>query len=109
MNPQMNEKRIRLAGIEKEIQELLAKTVDANAVLLRYIGEHVEALDAEKKRLEHEMRLLATLPDECALKPPINPADKWAACSFEQKQVVADILIDVITIVDGKMEISWNL
>ncbi|MCC8164245.1 MAG: recombinase family protein [Lachnospiraceae bacterium] len=107
-DPQINEKRIRLAGIEKEIQELLAKTVDANAVLLRYIGEHVEALDAEKKRLQEEIGALTAAPDE-QTTPLINPAAKWETCSFEQRKAVADILINVITIADGKMEITWSI
>ncbi|MCD8196165.1 MAG: recombinase family protein [Lachnospiraceae bacterium] len=109
VNPLINEKRIRLAGIEKEIEELLLKTTDANAVLLRYIGERVEALDEEKRRLMEEMRALAAAPDEHVLKSLIDPAAEWETCGFGQRQAVADILVSMITIAEGKMTIMWNI
>lgn len=45
-NPRLNENKIRLAQIDKEIDDLVGKVSGANSVLMRYINEKVEQLDA---------------------------------------------------------------
>ena len=53
-NPRLNENKIRLAQIDKEIDDLVEKVSGANSVLMRYINEKVEQLDAERRALSEE-------------------------------------------------------
>lgn len=53
-NPKLNENKIRLAQIDKEIDDLVEKVSGANSVLMRYINERVEQLDAERRALSEE-------------------------------------------------------
>ncbi len=46
--------KIRLAEIDKAIEDLLSKVVGANTNLMEYINNKVEALDAELRKLQEK-------------------------------------------------------
>lgn len=104
-----NPNKIRIAEIDKEIQALLSKLIDANKTLTDYINMRIEILDQEKQYLEK--KLMQIIPDKTA--PSHNtiadPASKWPELSPEDKQRIADLMIYVIYIDEDMIEIQWNL
>ena len=108
INPKVNENKIRITQIDKEIEELLAKVIGANETLMQYINEKVDALDAERKRLKEEV-LSLTCTHEGGLNAITDHVERWHGTSFEDKQTVADALIKVIRIANGSIEITWKI
>lgn len=101
-----NEHRIRLAEIEREIEQLLCKVSSANDILLAYINSRVGQLDEERRQLQTEAERLAHQEGAAAI---CNPAQLWTKASFAQKQAVADALIEIIKVADGEIEIIWKI
>ena len=109
ISPKVNEHKIRLTEIDKEIEDLLSKVVGANAILMQYINNKVEALDAERRRLQEETISLTHQPDNNSMNVITNHTLNWEETAFTDKQAVVDALIKVITIADGNIEITWNI
>ena len=101
-----NEHRIRLAEIEREIEQLLYKVSGANDILLAYINSRVAQLDEERRQLQTEAERLAHQEGAAVI---CNPAQLWTKASFAQKQAVADALIEIIKVADGEIEIVWKI
>ena len=101
-----NEHRIRLAEIEREIEQLLCKVSGANDILLAYINSRVAQLDEERRQLQTEAERLAHQEGAAVI---CNPAQLWTKASFAQKQAVADALIEIIKVADGEIEIVWKI
>lgn len=108
-NPRINANKIRLAEIDKEIEDLLSKVVGAMPVLMEYINKKTEALDIERKQLQEETLSFTHQPDKDSLNIISDHVQKWEETSFEDKQAVVDTLIKVIMIADDKIEITWNI
>lgn len=108
-SPKINENKIRLAEIDKEIESLLAKVSGVNDVLMEYINNKAAVLDAERKCLQAEILSLSHSLDSGSLTTITDHVAKWDETTFEDKQAVVDALIKVITIADGNIEITWNL
>lgn len=108
-NTEVNELKIRMAGIEKEIGELMTKVAGANPILMEYIGDRIETLDAEKKQLREQIAFLASRRTMKANRVIIDPAGKWIDTTWEEKQSIVDALIQVITIADGNIIITWKI
>lgn len=101
-----NEHRIRLAEIEREIEQLLCKVSGANDILLAYINSRVGQLDEERRQLQTETERLAHQDGAAAI---CNPAQLWTKAGFAQKQAVTDALIEIIKVADGEIEIVWKI
>ena len=101
-----NEHRIRLAEIEREIEQLLCKVSGANDILLAYINSRVAQLDEERHQLQTEAERLAHQEGAAVI---CNPAQLWTKAGFAQKQAVADALIEIIKVADGEIEIVWKI
>jgi len=108
-NPKLNEDKLKLVHIETEIEKLLTQVTNANEVLLRYINEKIESLDAERKRLKDEILKLSTSANGNNLNVIRNHVEQWEEISFTDKQAVVDTLIKIIYIADNKIDITWNL
>jgi hypothetical protein len=108
-NPKINENKIRLAEIDKEIDDLMSKVVGANAILMEYINNRVATLDSERKALQKETLELTYKSDDSHFNIITNHVEKWDETSFEDKQAVVDALIKLITVADGNIEITWNI
>ena len=108
-NPRINANKIRLAEIDKGIENLLSKVAGATPVLMEYINKEAEALDAERKQLQEETLSLTHQSDSSSLSMISDHVQKWEETTFEDKQAVVDTLIKVITIADDKIEITWNI
>lgn len=109
INPKINKNKIRMSEIENEINDLLSKVVGANEVLMQYINERVESLDAERKKLQEENISLTCNQDKQNFDVISSHVQDWDNISFEDKQSVVNALIKVIHIADGKIEIMWNI
>lgn len=108
-SPKLNENKIRLAEIEKEIEDLLSKVSGANAILMDYLNQKVAELDAERNRLREETLALSQQIDNTSLRAIENHVEKWDEATFEDRQAVADALIHVIRIADNEIEITWKI
>lgn len=106
LNRKRNEHRIRLAEIEREIEQLLCKVSGANDILLAYINSRVAQLDEERRQLQTEAERLAHQEGAAVI---CNPAQLWTKAGFAQKQAVADALIEIIKVADGEIEIVWKI
>lgn len=99
---ELNEKKVKISQIESEINKLVSKVMLADDILMEYINERVNKLEAEKEKLKKE-----TLNNKYKLK--LNYADILEYISFEDKQKIVDILVDVINIYCGRIEIIWKI
>lgn len=108
-NPKINENNIQLKKISAEAEALLKKTALANAALLSCINNRIAVLDAEQSRLTKENASLLHQTDTSSSPVIRNPEQKWEKLSLKDKQKIADILINVITIGDNRIEIIWNI
>lgn len=76
-NPRINANKIRLAEIDKGIENLLSKVAGATPVLMEYINKEAEALDAERKQLQEETLSLTHQPDSSSLSMISDHVQKW--------------------------------
>ena len=109
VTPKINQNKIRMSEIEKEVNDLLSKVVGANAVLMQYINERVENLDVARKKLQEENISLTCNQDKQSFNTISSHVQEWDNISFEDKQSVVNALIKIIKIADGKIEILWNI
>lgn len=109
VTPKINQNKIRMSEIEKEVNDLLSKVVGANAVLMQYINERVENLDVARKKLQEENISLTCNQDKQNFNTISSHVQEWDNISFEDKQSVVNALIKIIKIADGKIEILWNI
>lgn len=109
MSPKVNEYKIRMTEIDKEIDDLLSKVIGANEVLMEYINNKAAALDSEKRRLQEDINSLTLHPHRASMHVIRNHVEAWKEATFVDKQAVADALIKLITIGDGEIQITWNI
>lgn len=109
VRPQENEYKIRLTRIEDEIRELLEQVAKANDTLARYIGQRIEALDAEKKQLEAG---LSSLRIEGGARPDadlsVRLSEAWDSLTLGEKKTVAHAFIDKIVIYNEELDIVYR-
>ena len=108
-NPKINELKIRISQIDNEVNELLTKVVGATPVLMKYINEKVDILDAERKQLQEDILSLSHTKNDRNMKTISNHVSRWDDISFEDRQAVVNALIKVIHVSDGNIDISWNI
>ncbi|MCJ7836008.1 hypothetical protein MUB23_11510 [Cuneatibacter sp. NSJ-177] len=79
----MNENKIRLAQLDKEIDDLLSKVGSANAVLMWYINEKIEKLDAERRALSEENLSMTVSQSTDTMNAIFNHVAAWEETAFE--------------------------
>ena len=101
--------KVRIAEIDKEIDALVARVSDANKSLMNYMNQRMELLDKEKGFLQE--KLVKKNVDNISIKSDriTDYIDKWDDLILEDKQRIADILIDRIEIDEDVIEIKWNI
>lgn len=82
-----------MSEIENEMNDLLSKVVGANAVLMQYINEHIESLDAEQKKLQAENISLTRNQNKQNFNIISSHVQEWENVCFEDKQSATDALI----------------
>lgn len=108
-DPKINECKIKISQLDNEINELLEKVLTANDILMRYINERIEKLDAERKQASKELVSLTNNTQSTDMKQITNYVSHWEETSFEDKLLVVDALIDVIHISDGNIRVTWKI
>ena len=99
----------KLAELEQQIEDLLDSVPGANQVLLAYINRKIEALEGQKNRLEQELAACSEPPDRTSWQVLSDRLTQWDDLSFADKQAVADVFLESITVANGTIEIAWNL
>ncbi|MBQ1413294.1 MAG: recombinase family protein [Clostridia bacterium] len=109
VNPRENECKIRLAKTEEEIQRLLGQVTKANETLVQYIGQRIEALDAEKRQMEADLASIRAKETE---SPDIALIEKaltsWDSLAFEEKKSIAQTFIGKIIVYNENVDIIYN-
>lgn len=107
--PKTNEYEIRIAELDREIENLLNKVASANDTLMAYINKRIQAMDAKKQELQRkiaEMAANSTVGERDRITDYIN---KWNDLEMTDKQQIADILIDRIEIGEDEIAVFWNI
>ncbi len=107
--PASQVEKIRIAEIEQEIGNLLAKVPEANKTVMEYINRRIEELDKEKQSLQQKLVEQSTNQTSGKIDKITNYIAKWDELDNDDKQRVADILIDRIDIDEDVIEITWNI
>lgn len=108
-DPKINEYKIKISQIDKEIDDLLKKVLTANDILMKYINEHIEKLDEERKQLSEKLISLSSEKPDADMDKITNYISHWNETCLEDKILVVDALIKVIHIADGKIDITWKI
>ena len=109
MEPERLAAKIRITQLEEEIGGLLDRVSGADSILLRYMNERIRQLDEERKALQEEV---ASGDREAAGSKGGRITDHvraWEAPEFPDRRAVAEVLIRIIRIADGRLEIIWNI
>jgi len=109
VQPKVRENELKLVQIDNEIDDLLSKVVGANTVLMEYINKKIEELDEERKTLQQENIAITQTVKNDKLNAMYEHVERWEHTSFEDKQSVVDVFIEVIHISNGEIDISWKL
>ncbi len=104
----LNENKMKLSQIEEDISNLLNKVSNANEILMKYINEKVEQLDIQRKILLDQLHTATNDTIEKNRDTITNFADKWEQLDFSDKQLIVDILIQVIYMEDDHIKIIWK-
>ena len=107
--PEDNSNKVRIAEIDSEIEDLLSKIAMANNTLMAYINKRIEELDTEKRSLQEKIVQINTNQTSSKMDKITDYIGKWEELSIDDKQRVADILIDRIEIDEDIIEIQWNI
>ena len=108
VNPKINQTKVKIAQIEKDMDELFNQVKGASGTLLKRINEQYNALDNERAALEEELFLLSYDTPIGDIDKIKDFVDKWEDIEFEDKKLVVDAIIKVVHIGDGDLDITWK-
>lgn len=110
ISPKLAAKKVELAQVECEIEQLLDTLTGASPVLLSYANSKIEELDAKRQTLSTELaKLNADAVPPARLDIISDYLDSWESVSFDDKRQVVDALISVIKATNEKVEIEWKI
>ena len=109
MNPKVEKNNLKIIEIDNEIETLLNKVTNANNILMDYINDKVSELDKKKKELQQENFSFTQVVKKDSLDIVRNHVQNWEKTSYEDKQSVVDVLIEVIHVKKDEIAISWNI
>ena len=109
-NSKVHQIKVRIEQMTDEIEKLLDKVADANAVLMDYIGARVQQLDAQIKTYRQQLGALSPVGNDakCDVGELKNYMDYWQELSMEDKRSVAEQLIFVVRVTEDRCEITWK-
>jgi len=109
VQPKVRENELKLVQIDNEIDELLGKVAGANAILMEYINQKIEELDGQRRKLQQENVSMSQTAKGNTLNTAYSHVENWEKLSFDDKQTIVDVLIQVIHISNGEIIINWNI
>ncbi len=107
-NLQIIKLKSRTQEIDKEIAALLDKVITANATVMEYINNRVDALDAEKKKLYAEIAQLDKSDDD-RVGEISDYMELWDELTISDKITVVDCLIERIDASKDSINIKWKI
>lgn len=109
LDPRINECKIRLSQIDKEIDNLLKKVTSANSILMNYINERIENLDEERLSINEKLISLMDKKTSQGLIKITDYISNWDKITLEDKIIVVDALIKVIHVSSDHIKITWKI
>lgn len=109
-NPKLTALKVELAQVESEIEKLVESLTGANAVLISYANNKIEALDNERQCLAKSIADLTI--DTVAPEQMIRISgylDDWDNVDFDDKRQVVDAMISVIRATSESVKIEWKI
>jgi hypothetical protein len=109
-NPKLTAKKIELAQVEAEIEQLLDTLTGASKTLLSYANGKIETLDAQRQSL---LKAIADMTAEAIpperMKQITGYLNDWGNVSFDDKRLVVDGLILTIRATSDTIRIEWKI
>ena len=104
------ENRILLQKLELEhqIEELTSQAAGAGKALMGYLSQKAEELERKKYSLEKNLEHKTTLKSGKTPQSLAEALTVWNKFSNQEKSLVADSVIEKITIFKDKAELSWR-
>ena len=109
VNPKLTALSVELAQVEMEVEKLIDTLTGATPVLLSYANSKIEALDAKRQSLIKEiadMSAEGVSPEQ--LSDLSGYLGNWDDTSFDDKRLVVDRLITVISATSEVVNIDWK-
>lgn len=97
-SPEVNKLKIKLSGIDNQINNLISNLADGEGVVIEYINQHIKKLDSEKKELLEQITSLE-LKSNKANQSKLNIDDilrDWDSYDTELKKKISKEIIEVI-------------
>jgi hypothetical protein len=109
-NPKATALKVELAGVETEIEKLLASLLGASEILISYANTKIAELDARRQSLVKQLADFAAkeVSPERMLRTSTLLHD-WESAGFEDKREVVDSLITRILATRDHVEIEWKI
>lgn len=111
IDPEATELNIRIAQIEKEIENATAKVLEASGALIKYLSDKVTELDEQQNKCLARLNELETAAkaNQCDVEQISNYVSHWDDLTIEDKIIVVDALIDKIKLSESEMTIIWKI
>ena len=100
-------RRIELE-LEHQIEELTSQAAGAGKALMGYLSQKAEELERKKYSLEKNLEHKTTLKRGKTPQSLAEALTVWNIFSNQEKSLVADSVIEKITIFKDKAELSWR-
>ena len=109
-SPRRLELNARVEKINEDIEKLLDRVTDADAILMGYINKRVSELHAQSAEIQREISSLDAMEYQPRLdvKEIKNCMQDWDDLAMEDKLAVVDQLIARITATQDTCEITWK-
>ncbi len=107
----INRKEINLLNVqlhetETEIEQLLDKISSANDVLVEYINKKILELDKQKGKIEQQIMSKQLAENSTDI---LELTKIWNEPNFDNKKLIAGMLIEDVRITDNNIEILWKI
>jgi hypothetical protein len=109
-SPKLTALKVELAHVEDEILKLLDSLTGANEVLIGYANSKIMELDTKKQTLvKHISEMKANEIDDAHIIKISECIADWDNTSFDDRRLVADALIEKISITSESTHIEWKI
>lgn len=92
--------KTEILHIDDEIQKLMEKLSDADAVLFDYIQKRVNTLHEQKSELEKKLQMKSRKMKKIDTQPLQEPMSRWDSLTVHEKHEIAVSMIEVVRISD---------
>lgn len=106
--PLVNENKAKISQIDTQIAMLVDKVIDADGPLMKYISEKVSALERERDHLLAKNLSLSQSSSNNPLPLIHDHVKRWDETSFDDRKMVADVLIQKVLIDTDNIDILWS-